>query len=317
MRGVPSTKRSSTRVPALLLGVVLSVAAAQHAPAPYPKPDLRVDVALATIPVTVTDSRGTPVAGLDRDHFRLFVDGVEQKIAFVAGEDVPVSVCLVFDLSSSMREKITVASQGVMSLLRSFDQPDDEFALVVFNERPKVAAAFTRDAGEIEQKLFHARTQGRTSLFDAIHLAMAQLRMAHTRRRVMVIVSDGGDNHSRRTKADVQRDLRESDVQIQAMSLRLNDGSLRSMLALEEQNGPLLLAELAGETGGRHVDLMSLKDLPATCARIARELHNQYVLGYVPQAHDGSLHRVKIMVTVPDSKSMTVQYRREIFTPKP
>ncbi|MFN0165660.1 MAG: VWA domain-containing protein [Bryobacteraceae bacterium] len=315
MRRVLPGRRFATRVPILVLAALLRIAEAQQGS--YPKPDLRVDVSLAMIPVTVTDSRGTPVPGLSREHFRLFVDGVEQKIVFVAGEDVPVSVCLVFDLSSSMKDKMATASHGAISLLRSFDHPDDEFALVVFGERPTVAVPFTRDVGEIEEKLNGARTLGRTSLFDAIHVAMAQLRTAHTRRRVMVIVSDGGDNHSRLTKAGVQRDLRESDVQIQAMSLHHHDGSLRSMLALEEQNGALLLAAMAAETGGRHVDLMRLKDLSATCARIARELHNQYVLGYVPQAQDGSLHRVKIVVAAPDSRPWTVQYRREIFTPKP
>lgn len=310
---VSSGRRFATWV--FLLAAPFRTAGAQQGS--YPKPDLRVDVSLAMIPVTVTDSRGTPVPGLSREHFRLFVDGVEQKIVFLAGEDVPVSVCLVFDLSSSMKEKMETASRGAMSLLRSFDQPDDEFALVVFNERPRVTVPFTRDVGEIEEKLNRARTMGRTSLFDAIHLAMAQLRTAHTKRRVMVIISDGGDNHSRLTRADVHRDLRESDVQIQAMSLRHDDGSLRSMLALEEQNGPLLLAAMAAETGGRHVDLMRLKDLSATCARIARELHNQYVVGYAPHEQDGRPHKVKITVTTTDARPFTAQYRREIFTPAP
>ena len=314
-----SRKGPASWVPAVILAIAIAgTAGAQQgrrAAASDTQPDFRVDVALAIIPVTVTDSTGGPVAGLSRENFRLFEDGVEQRVAFLAGEDLPVSVCLVFDLSASMRNKMRTASRAVITLLKSFDQPDDEFCLIVFNERPKVAVSFTRNVHEIEEILGRARPVGRTALLDAIHLAGAQMRVARNARKVIVIISDGGDNHSRLTRADISQEMRESDVQVYAMSVPRDELQGPSTLAIEEQNGPLLLSDVARQTGGRHIELTRLSDLPATCAEIARKLHSQYLLGYSPSAHDGRTHRIKVTVTSEDSVPFEVFHRSELYIP--
>jgi Ca-activated chloride channel homolog len=280
--------------------------------------DMRVDVGLALVPVTVMDPGGEPVIGLTRDNFRLYEDGVEQKLVSLSGEDLPVSVCLVFDLSESMKKKMDTASQAMLALLRSFTQAEDEFCLVVFNERAKVVVPLEAGVQAIEHKLARAKPLGRTALLDAVHTARNQLQQAGNSRKVMIVISDGGDNHSRRTRTEVIKEMRESDVQVYALSVHYdNDEYVPGTLAIEELNGPLLLADLAAEAGGRHVDLLKIGDLPAVGAEITRQLHNQYVLGYNPSAHDGRNHRLQVVVVnVPGERKFRVAHRKEVYTPE-
>jgi Ca-activated chloride channel family protein len=287
----------------------------RRAPAPTAQSNLRVDVSLAVIPVSVTDPLGVPVLGLPRERFHLFEDGVEQTIAFLASEDRPVSVCLVFDLSASMRDKVRTASEAVTHLLQSFDQAGDEFGLILFNERPWVAVPFTGNSRLIVEILRRARPLGRTALLDALHLARTQMRMARNGRRVIVILSDGGDNHSRSTRSATRREMQESDVQVYAMSVRRSQSETPSRLAPEELNGPMLLNDIAADTGGRHVELTRPDDLAATCAEIALQLHSQYVLGYSPSVHDGRSHSIQITLTGAETGPLRVLHRRELYTP--
>ncbi len=260
---------------------------------PLPHADLRVDVSLAMIPVNVTNLRGEPVIGLTRGDFHLFEDGVEQPVKFLAGEDAPLSIGVLLDLSSSMRNKLRRSAEAALQLLKSFTGRDDEFFLVEFNERPKLSVPLTQNVLEIQSVLAHARTMGRTSLLDAIHLAKAHLKSAHNTRKAIVILSDGGDNHSRFTQTEIRHEMRESDVQVYAMSIPSAPG--RKALPPEEEAGPRLLQDVADETGGRHLDLTALDDLSSACARIARELQNQYVVGYSPATRDGQYHHIRIV----------------------
>lgn len=294
---------------------VCSALHAQTGSAPLPRPDVRVDVALAIIPVSVFDARGEPVEQLGIEHFRVFEDGVEQKITFLAGEDLAVSVCLVFDGSSSMRKKIPGATRAIASLLKAFDHPEDEFSLVAFNERPRVLVHLPGTAADVERAVARVRPVGRTSLLDAIHLARTEMRAAKNTRKVIVIISDGGDNHSRLTRTDITREMREADVQVYAMSLATADSPPASTLAIEELNGPILLREIARETGGRFEEVPRLEDLPATCVRIARRLHHQYVLGYVAMLRDGRSHRIRISVTGRNGVLLHAVHRPELFIP--
>ncbi len=283
----------------------------QHLPSA--QADLRVDVNLVVLPVAVTDSLGQSITGLQRENFRLFQDGVEQQIRFLTGEEVPVSICLVVDLSLSMRPKMAMATQAVASLLKSFDQEQDEFCLVVFNERPRLAVQFTRRAQLITGVLGHAKPVGRTSLLDAIHLARTEIRSAGNLRKIVVVISDGGDNHSRATRLEVLREMREADAEVYAMSVE--HAGPRPVLTLEELNGPVLLEEITHETGGRHVRLRDAADLQKTCTDIARQMHNQYVIGYSPSVHDGKLHRLNVSVTDNDGITRKVFHRPEVYLP--
>jgi Ca-activated chloride channel family protein len=276
---------------------------------------LRMDVQLAMIPVHVTSAAGGPVMGLNRGNFRLFEDGVEQKITYFVNEDSPLSVGFLLDTSQSMKDKIQKSLAATRQFLKA-NLPDDEFFLVEFNEHPHLTVPFARDPEQLYYRLARAKPLGRTSLLDAIAMSLTEEKRARNPRKAMVILSDGGDNHSRFKERDVRRAVREADVQIYAMGIFAPDGDKHST---EEQDGPRLLRSLAEDTGGRHFPVDRIEDLSAVCARVDTELRNQYTLGYSPQSRpqDGRYHTVKVMLdNSGDAKSMHMQYRPGYFAPR-
>lgn len=263
-----------------------------------PRPDLRVDVPLVLVPVHVTTPIGASVTSLGRDNFRLLEDDVEQKLTTFAIEDAPVSIGLLFDLSGSMSDKIEESRAAAIEFLKSIN-PEDEFFLVAFNNRPHLAAPFTRDPSAIESALYAEKPHGQTSLFDAIHLALSEMKSAHHSRKALVIFSDGGDNHSRIHRRAIKDEMMEGDSQVYSIGIFEPEGvHLRTR---EEQNGPRLLTELSSETGGMYFAVRKLQDLMSVCRRISDELRSQYVLGYSPAnaERDGKYRRLKIVLNPP------------------
>jgi VWFA-related protein len=281
----------------------------------YPHADLRVDVPLVLIPVHVTTRAGTSVPGLNKENFRLFEDNIEQKIVHFANEDAPLSIGLLFDASGSMENKIKKSWEAAAEFFKTANS-DDEFFLVQFSDRPKLLLPFTQDAEEVHQRIARVKPFGRTALLDAIGVGLSEMKKARYLRKAMVIVSDGGDNRSRYTRGEIKNALLESDVQIYAMGIFDLDPSHRQ--PAEERNGPVLLNELADDTGGRHIPVEKLEDLPAVCARIGKELRDQYILGYYPtnEARDGKHRSVKVSVTPPDAMPpLKASYRRGYQAP--
>jgi Ca-activated chloride channel homolog len=263
--------------------------------ASYPRADLRVDVPLILIPVHVTTALGTSVTDLRQENFRVFEDGVEQPVTNFAKEDAPVSIGIVFDSSGSMNTKIRKSSEAAQAFFK-IANPEDEFFLVEFNDRPKLLVPFTRDSDEIYNRIARIRAVGRTSLLDAIQMALGQMKHAHNLRKAIIVFSDGGDNRSRFTEREVKRDMLESDVQVYAMGIFDLEGGRK--LTREELDGPRLLTELAEETGGKNFPVDHLDDLPKVCDRIGNELRNQYLLGYMPAnaARDGRYRQIKVVL---------------------
>jgi Ca-activated chloride channel family protein len=279
-----------------------------------PPVNLRVDSSLALIPAHVTTVRGAPVTDLSKENFRLLEDGVEQKITYFAKDDVPVSVGLVFDSSSSMHDKKRTVAEAAAAFFRTA-AAQDEFFLVQFDERPRLAVPFTSDSGEIYQRVLHARPFGRTSLLDAVHLALAQMKTARNPRKALVILSDGGDNRSRHTFAQIKNELLESDVQVYAMGIFTENPAKP---APEEAEGPHLLDELTWGSGGTHFRVDNLQDLPQVSERLGHDLRDQYVLGYSPSnnVRDGKYRRVKLDLVLPDKIPLpTVHYRGGYYAP--
>ena len=281
-----------------------------------PRPaHLQVNSSLALIPVHVATREGTPVTDLTKDQFRILEDRVEQRITYFATEDAPVSVGLLFDTSGSMRAKMHQSTQAAQAFFRTANS-EDEFFLVEFNDRPKLSVGFTPDSNEVYRQIARTKPIGRTSLLDAIHVALVQMKHARNPRKALVILSDGGDNHSRKTEGEIRRDVTESEVEIYAMGIFYNEESAK--LPAEERNGPHLLDELARATGGTHFPVERLSDLSAIAARVGNQLRSQYVLGYSPatEAHDGKYHRVTVDLTPSVSDSgLNVYYRRGYYEP--
>jgi Ca-activated chloride channel homolog len=279
-------------------------------PESLPAADLRVDVPLVLIPVHVTTPRGASVTNLAEKNFHLFEDGVEQTITHFGSEDAPLSIGVLFDASGSMRNKIRKSTEAAAAFFKTANA-DDEFFLIEFNERPRLAVPFTRDSDAICKHMAHTHATGRTSLLDAIHLAMIQMKDAKNLRKAIVIVSDGGDNRSRYSETEIMSAMREADVQVYAMGIF--DPEDVPKRTPEERYGPRLLDELAKETGGRHFPVRNLNDLPGVCERIGNELRNQYLIGYSPAngIADGSYRHVRVTVAAPESTDKLRAHHRQ------
>jgi len=290
-------------------------AAAPQVMAPAGRPSFRADANLAVIPVSVTDAQNRFVLGLRKEDFRIFDDGVEQSIGHFSGEDVPLSIGLAFDTSGSMDFKLTTSRDAAALFLKTLN-PDDEAFLVKFNDKVELAVPFTVRPQEIQGALQNIQPGGLTALLDAIKFAVSEMKKAKNSRKAIVIVSDGGDNHSTYTAAQIEELVRAADVEIYAMGVF--DPLLSLGLTPEEVSGPRLLSEIATQTGGRAFAAAMATDLPSVAARIAIELRNQYVLSYYPkdQIRDGKYHTVEVKLSQPPGvSSLKPHWRQGYYAP--
>ena len=280
------------------------------------KSDLRVDTTLVLVPVGVTiAATGKLLTGLERDNFELTEDKVSQEIASFGSEDVPLSVGIVFDCSGSMGSKLDRSRQAVAQFLRTAN-PEDEFFLVQFNDRPELSVSLTTHAEDVQSHLTWVQSKGRTALLDGVAMAMNEMKKAHNGRKALLIISDGGDNSSRFTEGEVRNWVKEGDVQVYAIGIFEPVGTRGR--TPEEMGGPGLLSDLAEQTGGRNFSVENLSDLPDVAAKIGLELRNQYVLGYNPKnaAHDGKYRKVEVkLVKVKDLPPLRARYRPGYVAP--
>ena len=151
-------------------------------------------------------------------NFRVFEDGVEQEIVRFSGEDVPISIGVIFDMSGSMADKIEKSRLAAVQFFRTAN-PQDEFFLVNFNDRAQLASPFTASVEELQNRLMFTTAHGQTALLDGIYLGLSQMKGAHNTKKALLIISDGGDNHSRYTEMDIRKYLHEADVQIYAIGI--------------------------------------------------------------------------------------------------
>lgn len=297
----PAKPAEATPLPPARVGIEPRVSTA--APKPLEGeaarvPNIRVDTNLVLINVTVRDPLNRFVTGLEKEQFKLLEDKVEQKIAQFASEDAPLSIGLVFDASGSMGPKLQKARQAAAQFFKTAN-PEDEFFLVQFNDRPELVVPFTHSTEEIQNRLTFTQAKGKTALLDGVYTAMTQMKKAKNPRKAIIILSDGGDNSSRYTESEIRNLIREADVQIYAIGI-FEPMSARGRSA-EEMAGPGLLTEVAEQTGGRHFPIENVNELPDVAAKIGIELRNQYVLGYSPlnQERDGKYRRVQVKLIQP------------------
>jgi VWFA-related protein len=276
--------------------------------------DIRVDSNLVLVPVTVCDPLNRPVTGLEKEHFRVFEDKVEQTVTQFSMDDEPVAVGLVFDTSGSMGSKLVKSRQAAAAFFQTAN-PDDEFFLVEFNDAPKLSVPLTRSVEEIQNRLTFSQSKGRTALLDGIMLAMQEMKKSKKNRKALLIISDGGDNSSRYSESEVRNVVRENDVLMYAIGI-YEGGGTRSRTP-EEAAGPGLMTELCEQTGGRHLPA-DAAELPDIAAKIGVELRNRYVLGYVPQnqVRDGRYHVLQVKMVPPKGlPTLKPYYRRGYYAP--
>jgi VWFA-related protein len=263
-----------------------------------PKANIRVDANLVLIPVTVTDPLNRFVTGLEKENFKVFEDKKEQTISSFSNEDAPLSAGVIFDCSGSMGHKLEKSRLAVAQFFKTAN-PEDEFFLVQFADTANLVQPFTQNLEEIQNRLTFTQSKGRTALLDAVYLGLHEMKKGKNPRKALLVISDGGDNNSRYTEAEIRNLVREADVQIYAIGIYEMAGSRAR--TLEESNGPALLTEIAEQTGGRQYEVDNLNELPDVASKIGIELRNQYLLGYSPQnqERDGKYRHVLVKIVPP------------------
>ena len=293
--------------PRSFLGLLLTAALAAQVTIPQrPRPttkkdagtappggNIRVDTTLVLVPVSVNDPLSRPVSGLEKENFRVYEDTVEQEIVQFAMDDEPVAVGLVFDTSGSMGAKLTLSRMAATQFFR-ISNPEDEFCLVEFDNSPRLRVPLTHDTGLIENELVFSRSHGSTALLDAVYLALHEMKHSKKNKKALLLITDGGDNHSRYSQKEVTNLVRESDVLIYSIGV-FGGGS-----SPEEAGGPGLLRSISEQTGGRLFEA-SAAELPDMAKKIGIELRNRYIIGYSPknQVRDGKYHKIVVKVIPP------------------
>ena len=284
---------------------VLSLPAQQKPVVPAPAAQsgrnpqtLKVDVDLTLVNATVLETtRGRVVTDLKPEHFEVWEDKVQQTIEYFNEEDMPISLGVIFDISGSMKEKLPVARDAAVAFLKT-GNPDDEYFLVEFSSRPEVTQDFTTDVSRLSNRLMFTPADGRTALFDAVYLGLEKLREGTHPKKALLLITDGEDNRSRYTFANVRDFIKEQDVELYAIGIVTDYMSGYA----QGRTGRALIEELTDLTGGRAFFPDSIYELPDICTKIAVELKNQYMLGYrsTNETKDGKWRKISLKVHPPD-----------------
>jgi Ca-activated chloride channel family protein len=278
----------------------------------HPGSFIRMNVDMVLVPVTVTDPMNRLVTGLEQDDFQVFENTKEQKIRTFASEDAPVSIGIIFDLSGSMTSKLIRARESILQFIKTAN-PQDEFFVIGFNDRPELIEDFTNSMEDIQARLATVRAGHRTALLDAIYYGVAKMKDARHERKALLVVSDGGDNRSRYTEGEVRAQVREADVEI--YSIGIFDPYAPTP---EERTGPQLLDDVSEVTGGRLFRVDDIDEMGDIAEKISTELRNQYVIGYRPGdlTRDGKWRKVKVKVNPPPGlPPLTVYARTGYYAP--
>ena len=286
----------------LLLLMGLKAEAQLQEPAPY---QISVHLNLVVLQATVHDRKGVPAADLQKDNFEVYEDGVRQSIRLFQHEDVPVTVGLVVDHSGSMRRKLS----DVIAAARSFVQssnPEDQMFVVNFNERVKiglpVGTPMSSDPEVLAKAVASSIATGQTALYDAIFEARKRLHAITGDRKVLIVISDGGDNASKHTLAEVLQLADQSNTLV--YTIGIFDDS-------DEDKNPDVLKKLAQTTGGEAYFPAEYKDVITICERIARDIRSRYTLGYVSTnvTNPGTYRKLRVVAKGAGKQKLAVRTR--------
>ena len=264
-----------------------------------------VTTELVELPVNVTDASGSFVSGLTAQNFRVYEDGEPQRITLFEREDLPVTVGLIVDHSRSMGPKLSAVTAAISSFAHS-SNPEDEMFVVDFSDRvwPEFFGGqpFTSDVKALEAALASVTAQGQTALYDAVYEGLERLRLGHREKKALIVVSDGGDNTSRRKYGEVLMLARQSKAVIYAIGLVGEAG--------QEEN-PKILERLCKDTGGLAFFPGAVEMVTEISVRIAQDLRQQYTVGYAPErkTRASAFRKVQVKVSAPGRGKMQVRTR--------
>jgi Ca-activated chloride channel family protein len=267
---------------------------------------------MVLVPVTVTDRNGKTIDGLRGQDFTILDDQVPQRIVSFSSDDAPSSISIVLDVSGSMRHLLG-AAKDIAHVFLGTANPDDEFRLLTVSTQPEAISGFTTDVAAVEQNIASAAPGGFTALIDTIYLGLNSMRNVQHPRRALLVISDGVENHSRYSKAELIRVALEADVQVYTIVLDNpsaasgNTVPLRPALAAKpwdqarQREGPQMLEELSTRTGGLHFVVHKDAEAREAAIKAGRAIRNEYVIGYQPpdSGLSGKWHRVRVKSDIP------------------
>lgn len=267
-----------------------------------------VNTDLVTLNVSVTDSDGRAVPGLDKSAFTIFDDRVPQQISFFSDDDAPASVAVIFDTSGSMSgDRIARAKEALAHFIQT-GHDRDEYFLIDFDSQARLLLDKVRDGDALLNKLTYVQPRGNTALYDAVYLGIEKVMRGAYQKRAILLISDGEDNDSRDSFSELRRRLQESGAVIYAI------GVTRKFLPRKGGlDGGETLEELASVSGGEAFFPTSASAMSEAFERIALELRHLYSIGYRPSslAGDGKWHRLKVKVAPPPGAPRLVVRSRE------
>lgn len=276
-------------------------------------PIIKAGTNLVTLNVTVTDSYGRYVTGLNKEHFEIYDDKVPQKIDFFADDDTPVSMGILFDISGSMKGRIS-RSHDALRRFCDTGHDLDEYFLVTFNNGARLTHDFTLDSSKITGSLALVEPKGQTALYDAAYIGVEKVRQGRYSRKAILLISDGQDNNSRYTLKELKQLLKEADVQLYAIGIT-NIFAPRDL----DIEGQVILEELTRLTGGRAFFPNNEAELNEVITRIGLELRHQYSIGYEPTNNkiDTRWHKIQVKLKPPKGMpSLTLRTREGYFMQK-
>jgi Ca-activated chloride channel homolog len=279
---------------------------------PPPGNSIKMTVGLVVLHATTENKKGVSVSGLDKDNFQVFEDGVAQRIETFSHEDVPVTVGLVVDGSGSMRPK----HGDVLAAAKTFVQAsnaNDEMFVVNFNEHVSFGLpddiTFTSKSVALQLALARSPISGQTALYDALAAALQQLKRGTRDKKVLIVISDGGDNASSHSNLK------------QIMTLAVESNAVIYTIGLFDESdsdrNPGVLKQLAHTTGGEFFQPETISDVVPLCAQIARDIRNQYTIAYTPTnaAQDGAFRAIQVRAKSPGHDRLVVRTRPGYYAP--
>jgi len=287
------------------------------APTPQSGPRIKSNVDLVVLHVTVADDHGQFVPNLQEGNFRVFEQNVEQKISFFSRQDIPVTMGLIIDNSGSMREKREQVATAAMTFVRT-SNPQDEAFVVNFNDEYYLDTDgdFTSDQKDLNDALSRIDTRGSTALYDALIGSLAHVKKGHKDKRVLLVVTDGDDDASQKTLEDAMKAAEESTATIYTIGVFSEDDREHEKRMV--RHSKKVLAELAEATGGQAYFPDNLSQVTPICEQVAKEIRNQYTIGYYPTntAKDGTFRSVQLKVIPPNGRGkLFVRTRTGYYAP--
>ena len=274
-------------------------------------PTIKMTVGLVVLHATIENQKGVPVSGLNKENFQVFEDGIAQRIESFSHEDIPVTVGLVVDGSGSMGPK----RFNVISAARTFvesSNADDEMFVVNFNERVRFGlpddVPFSSHAAPLQLAIALSPTSGETALYDAIAAALEHLKRGSRDKKVLIVISDGGDNASSHTLKQITKLAVESDAVIYTIGL---------FDETDTDRNPGVLKSLAAATGGEVFLPETIGAVVPVCAQIARDIRDQYTIAYAPANTnpDGGYRSIVVKVNAPGHDRLAVRTRPGYYAP--